>query len=190
MEYDIIKLSYGWLQKEKILGVFSIKIIILILDITMSTSIILALNIERKVEFGKDKGIEKQVNIHNNELQYDIQAKKLIGTKSVFAQILRFCVPEFQGMEIEEIKEYIVDIQVLAKEVSEGYGNVSFGQMEEEKTILYDIWMIVRNLRYKSGDKNFYETMELTMNIEVQVDSKHLDYIIEHRSICYAFCFI
>lgn len=58
--------------KREDIGVFSIKIIILILDITMSTSIILALNIERKVEFGKDKGIEKQVNTHNNKLQYDI----------------------------------------------------------------------------------------------------------------------
>lgn len=39
-------------------------------------------------------------------------------------------------MEIEELKEYIVDIQLLAKEVSEGYSHVSFGQMEEEKILL------------------------------------------------------
>ena len=72
---------------------------------------------------GQDQGLEKQVNTYNNELQYDIQSKKLIGTKSVLAQIFRLCVPEFEGMEVEEIKKCILDIQVLSKEVSEGYSN-------------------------------------------------------------------
>lgn len=148
---------------------------------------------------GKDQGLEKQVDTYNNELQYDIQSKKLIGTKSVLAQIFRLCVPEFEGMEVEEIKKYILDIQVLAKEVSEGYSNQKGEQTEEkvlllsneskvegEKTIFYDIRTIVRNPKYNPDDKNSYETMELIMNIEVQVDSKHLDYVLEHRSIYYA----
>ena len=147
---------------------------------------------------GKDQVLEKQVDTYNNELQYDIQSKKLIGTKSVLAQIFRFCVPEFEGMDVEEIKKCILDIQVLSKEVSEGYSNrkteqeervlllSSESKVEGEKTIFYDIRTIVKNPKYNKDDKNSYETMELIMNIEVQVDSKHLDYLIEQRSIYYA----
>ena len=147
---------------------------------------------------GKDQGLEKQVDTYNNELQYDIQSKKLLGTKSVLAQIFRLCVPEFEGMDVEEIKKCILDIQVLAKEVSEGYSNKkteqeervlllsSESKVEGEKTIFYDIRTIVKNPKYTKEDKNSYETMELIMNIEVQVDSKHLDYLIEQRSIYYA----
>ena len=147
---------------------------------------------------GKDQGLEKQINTYNNELKYDIQTKKLIGTKSVLAQIFRLCVPEFEGMEVEDIKNYILDIQVLSKEVSEGYSNQntereervlllsSESKVEGEKTIFYDIRTIVRNPKHNSDDKNSYETMELIMNIEVQADSKHLDYILEYRSIYYA----
>ena len=153
---------------------------------------------ERKTELGKNQGLEKQIDTYNNELQYDIQSKQLIGTKSVLAQIFRLCVPEFEGMEVEEIKKYILDTQVLSKEVSEGYSNrnaeqeervlllSSESKVEGEKTIFYDIRTIVKNPKYNPEDKNSYETMELVMNIEVQTDSKHLDYVIEQRSIYYA----
>lgn len=147
---------------------------------------------------GKDKPLEKQIETYNNQLQYDIQAKKLLGLKSVFAQIIRLCVPEFEGMTLEDVKNYILDIQVLAKEVSEGYGDV-FSQKEEEKilllsneskvegekTVVFDIKTIVRNPKYKEGDTISYETMELVMNAEMQVDSKNLGYKIEQRGVYY-----
>lgn len=153
---------------------------------------------ERKVRLGKDKPLEKQIETYNNQLQYDIQAKKLLGLKSVFAQIIRLCVPEFEGMTLEDVKNYILDIQVLAKEVSEGYGDV-FSQKEEEKilllsneskvegekTVVFDIKTIVRNPKYKEGDTISYETMELVMNAEMQVDSKNLGYKIEQRGVYY-----
>ena len=147
---------------------------------------------------GKNQGLEKQIDTYNNDLRYDIQSKKLIGTKSVLAQIFRLCVLEFKGMEVEEIKKCILDIQVLSKEVSEGYSNKNTEQEEKvlllsseskvegEKTIFYDIRTIVKNPKYNKKDKNSYETMELVMNIEVQVDGKHLDYILERRSVYYA----
>lgn len=163
------------------------------------------LNLVRNGEFKKGNALKqkrqliKQIETFNNELQYDIQAKKLFGTKSVFARIIQLCVPEFLGMDIEEVKSHILDVQVLSKEVSEGYGDGRFVRNEEErilllsseskvegeKSIFFDIKTLVRNPRYKQGDLSSYGTIEIIINLEMQMDSKRLKYAIEQRGVYY-----
>lgn len=147
--------------------------------------------------------LQKQLEYEFNRLKYDTQAKNLFGLKEVMGYMLKFMVPEFQTLNVQEAAKCILEVQISQNEVSENYGNGSFkgskkekvmstsigkfqklqseSKVENEKTVYFDIKTLVKNPKFLESQ---YGTIEFIVNLEMQNDNEP-GYVIEQRGMYY-----
>ena len=140
--------------------------------------------------------LKKMLNVYPDKTSLDTNVKYLFSRKEVAGYLLKFLIPEFSDLTVEQAIDYIVETQVSKNEVSENYGDGSFqakkstkiqnisteSKVVNEKTIFFDIKFLVKNPKYENGTKN--GTIEFVINIEIQNNPKP-GYKIEQRGIYY-----
>lgn len=123
-------------------------------------------------------------------MQYDEQAKKILGYKTILAFILSKAVAEFKGMLLSDIAE-LIEGEVLINKVpvDAGHTNMTKGERitgfntenaeTNEGLIRYDILFKVRT------DKNSEDAYGIIINVEMQKDEP-TSYNLINRAVFYA----
>ena len=139
--------------------------------------------------------VKRMLNTYPDKKNLDINAKYLFSRKEVAGYLLKFLIPEFSDLTLDQAINCILETQVSQNEVSENYGDGSFqvkksskhllsteSKVVNEKTIFFDIKFLVKNPKYENSTKN--GTIEFVINIEIQNNPKP-GYKIEQRGIYY-----
>ena len=127
-----------------------------------------------------------------DEILYDENVKKFLAQKYILAYILKYCVGEFSGMEIEDIVPCIEGNPEISKikvdpsltSMNEFYDVKSINGLntedasKEEGKVYFDIRFVVK-LPIEG------ELVELFINVEAQNEVENLSYDIVTRGIYY-----